>query len=68
MERRERHAPIDPDRHDKFQFGTNPMEMTEFERSRVALEIAERKTAKIKYTLGIQGVDGGPLVRDRIYE
>lgn len=48
-----------PGRHDKFQFGTNPMKMTEFEKSRVKLEQEERRLNREKYIRGIQGRDGG---------
>lgn len=56
---RVRSAPPAKGRHEQFQFGTNPMAMTEFEKSRVALEIEERKMAAEKYIKGIQGRDGG---------
>jgi len=46
-------------RHKKFQFGTNPMDMTAFEKACVMKEEMERALAKQKYILGIQGVDGG---------
>jgi hypothetical protein len=49
-------------RHDKFQ-GHNPMLQTEFERELCAKEKAERHMAKIRYQLGIQGVDGGRFPR-----
>lgn len=48
-------------RHDEFQFGHNPMKMTEFEKSRILLEKEERESAKRKYVKGIQGIDGGSL-------
>ena len=47
------------DRHKEFQFGTNPMEMTEFEKELCLREKAERKMAREKYIMGIQGRDGG---------
>jgi hypothetical protein len=56
---RARSAPPIDERHDKFQFGRNPMAMTPFEKSRIALEIEERKMATEKYIKGIQGRDGG---------
>jgi hypothetical protein len=52
-------------RHEKFQFGNNPMEMTPFEKSRAALEVEERKMIKEKYIKGIQGCDGGVFPQDQ---
>ena len=48
-------------RHEKFQFGTNPMEMSSFEKSLAKKEALEREKARIKYVLGTQGRDGGCL-------
>ncbi len=62
---RVRHAPPIDARHDKFQFGQNPMAMTAFEKSRVALEVEERKMATEKYIKGIQGRDGGQFMHDQ---
>ncbi len=45
--------------HKPFQFGTNPMEMTAFEKGEVAKETALRSKADRKYIMGIQGRDGG---------
>jgi len=45
--------------HAGFQFNTNPMEMTEFEKRMKRQEEYERAEAKRQFTLGIQGVDGG---------
>jgi hypothetical protein len=56
---RARSAPPMKGRHEKFQFGQSPMAMTPFEKSRVALEVEERKMATEKYIKGIQGNDGG---------
>ncbi len=56
---RARSAPPIDERHDKFQFGHNPMRMSAFEKSRIALEVEERKMAAEKYIKGIQGKDGG---------
>jgi len=50
------------DRHDKFQ-GHNPMLMSPFEKELVAKEKADRALAKLRYQLGIQGVDGGKFPR-----
>lgn len=49
----------DQARHKEFQLGTNPMEMTEFEKELCIKEMAERKAAREKYIKGIQGRDGG---------
>lgn len=49
-------------RHEKFQLGSNPMAMSEFEKSLVAKEKAEREIAKQVYIRGVQGVDGGQCV------
>lgn len=46
-------------RHNKFQLGSNPMAMTEFEKSLKIKEEAEREIARQVYVRGIQGVDGG---------
>lgn len=46
-------------RHDAFQFGSNPMRMSPFERMMAEKEKGERFQAKRKYVQGIQGVDGG---------
>jgi hypothetical protein len=61
---RQKSAPPAEGRHEKFQFGTNPMKMTPFEKSRAALEVEERKMAAIKYIHGIQGRDGGQCYED----
>jgi hypothetical protein len=45
--------------HKPFQFGTNPLQLTPFEKSLLEKEIKERKDACEKYIKGIQGVDGG---------
>lgn len=45
-----------------FQFNTNPMEMTAFEKRLVEKEEADRLAAKTKYIKGIQGVDGGQFI------
>lgn len=52
------------ERHDKFQ-GHNPMLMTDFEKSCVAQEKQERYMSKVRYGLGIQGVDGGRFPRSQ---
>jgi len=48
-------------RHEKFQLGTNPMEMTAFEKSRAHFEREEREEARRKYIYGLQGRDGGHI-------
>lgn len=53
-----------PGRHEKFQLGTNPMKMTEFEKSRVELERLERLNARSKYIKGMQGRDGGATAHE----
>lgn len=45
-----------------FQFNTNPMEMTAFEKGLVEKEEKERLDNKTKYIKGIQGVDGGQFI------
>jgi len=57
--KRERHSPSSEGRHEKFQFGTNPMAMTGFEKELVAKEQMERHLARENYIIGIQGRDGG---------
>lgn len=47
------------ERHKQFQFGTNPMDMTPFEKACVMKEEMERALAREGYILGIQGRDGG---------
>ena len=56
---REKSAPRSQGRHEKFQLGTNPMEMTPFEKSLVEKERLERLAVRRKQILGMQGVDGG---------
>ena len=46
-------------RHDEFQFGTNPMKMTDFEKKLVMREREERENVRRKQILGMQGRDGG---------
>ncbi len=45
-------------RHDQLQF-PNPMKMTPFEEALAIKEQIDRKLAKMKYSQGIQGEDGG---------
>lgn len=59
---------IDDGRHEKFQFGTNPMKMTSFEKACVLKEELERELATKKYVYGIQGKDGGCFVHDQVKE
>lgn len=56
---REKEAPHNPNRHKAFQEGTNPAQMTAFEKSLVAKEAKEREDARRNYEIGIQGRDGG---------
>lgn len=49
-------------RHEPFQFGTNPLKMTPFERSLVEKEARDRAKLKNDYVKGIQGVDGGKCI------
>jgi hypothetical protein len=46
-------------RHKAFQFGTNPMEMSSFEKACVLDEKKERMYARDCFIEGIQGRDGG---------
>jgi hypothetical protein len=55
------------DRHKAFQFGTNPMEMSPFEKSRAALEKKERKDHHDDYVRGLQGRDGGDFKESEVY-
>ena len=50
------------ERHNAFQLGSNPMAMTEFEKSKIAIEKQQRENASRKYVYGIQGRDGGKCV------
>ena len=50
-------------RHEKFQFGGNPMEMTPFEKELAYKEKMERELAKQVYVRGVQGPDGGRCVK-----
>ena len=46
-------------RHKSFQFGSNPMKMTEFEKALAEDEKYQREKARKEYIEGIQGRDGG---------
>lgn len=46
-------------RHLDFQFGDNPMQMTEFERRQANMEAEARDLATKRYVNGLQGIDGG---------
>jgi hypothetical protein len=52
-------------RHDGFQLGQNPMEMSPFEKSLAHKEKMEREAAKVKYIKGVQGPDGGICPSDQ---
>lgn len=51
--------PLPMGRHEKFQFGTNPMKMNSFEMELADREVYERERAARHYVHGIQGRDGG---------
>jgi hypothetical protein len=51
-------------RHEEFQLGKNPMQMSAYEQSMVKQEEEERKMACHNYIKGIQGRDGGPMPSD----
>jgi hypothetical protein len=55
---RMRSGPEQIGRHEQFQFGTNPMAMTAFEKELVHKEKEEREAARNKYIAGVQGRDG----------
>lgn len=46
-------------RHQRFQFGSNPVKMTEFEKALAEDEKYQREKARKEYIAGIQGRDGG---------
>jgi hypothetical protein len=46
-------------KHQRFQFGSNPMKMTEFEKALAEDEKFQREKARRDYIKGIQGRDGG---------
>lgn len=46
-------------RHLDFQFGDNPMQMTEFEKRQANMEVEQRELATKRYVNGVQGIDGG---------
>jgi len=58
-EKRARSAPPSESRHERFQFGSNPMAEIPFEKELLINERFDRAKAKTDYILGIQGVDGG---------
>lgn len=59
MKARPAHDPRDPNRHKKFQFGTNPVEEDSFEKKLVRQEALDRKKVTMKQVWGMQGTDGG---------
>jgi hypothetical protein len=63
-----RRAPETVGRHEKFQFGTNPMEMTSFERMLVEKEKAERYAVTDAQVKGMQGRDGGEFTHTQFDE
>jgi hypothetical protein len=46
------------ERHEGFQ-RPNPMKMTDFEESLAVREVLEREAARMRFSAGIQGRDGG---------
>lgn len=52
------------ERHQEFQFGTNPMHMSSFEESLIVKEQMDRKKATVDFIEGIQGRDGGYFADD----
>lgn len=66
MKYREKKDPNSPTRHSEFQFGTNPMRESEFEKRLILEERAARERVKIQQVLGMQGVDGG-YCSDRLF-
>ena len=56
---RKQHQPTDPNRHKKFQFGTNPVEEGAFEKALIMRERQDRENVRLKQVLGMQGTDGG---------
>jgi hypothetical protein len=70
MKKRVDDAPPAAGRHEKFQFGANPMKMNAFEESLAKKEVADRKKARHDYIKGIQGRDGGcfPEENSQLYD
>jgi hypothetical protein len=54
-----KYKPLPNQEHQGFQFGTNPMSESGFEKSLSRAEQYERESNRRKYILGIQGRDGG---------
>ncbi len=54
-----KYKPDPNQRHEGFQFGTNPMKESDFEKSLIMQEKRERELARERYIEGIQGRDGG---------
>lgn len=59
LKQRPPHDPIACNRHEKFQFGKNPMQESDFEKKLVLQEKIDRKKVKLKQIWGMQGCDGG---------
>lgn len=55
-------------KHEPFQFGTNPMKMTAFEKSLVEKEVQDRRNARRNYVYGTQGRDGGCIPGEQFAE
>ncbi len=54
-----KYPPMPNQKHEGFQFGTNPETESSFERDLIMAEKKERDMNREKYILGIQGTDGG---------
>ena len=54
-----KYRPTPDQNHKGFQFGTNPEMQSSFEKSLIEKEKDERKEARERYIMGIQGRDGG---------
>lgn len=53
------YKPVPDQNHKGFQFNTNPMDESSFEKSCIIREKRERELARERYVEGIQGRDGG---------
>lgn len=58
---------MEKQKHEPFQLGSNPMRETDFEKRLIQNEAEERKMARHKYVMGIQGRDGGCLPGEEVY-
>jgi hypothetical protein len=46
-------------RHNRFQFGDNPLSPTEFEKRAILMDKIDRRRVRNEQTLGMKGIDGG---------